>query len=610
MRGGERVVEALFTVFPKADLYTLTWNPSHLSSALAQRPVTTSPIHRVASAPLVGGRFRALLPFFPAAVEAFRLDRYSLVVSSSHCVAIGAIAPPTALHVAYVHSTLRYAHEAQTTYEDHVPGGALGRAAFRAAASYLRRWEQRAAARPHLLIANSMYTRDRIRAYYRRDARVIPPPIDTSRFARAAARLEGPTADAPLLMVSALVPNKRVELAVRAFQGRPERLVVVGEGPERARLERLAGPNVTLLPRQSEDELAALYAGCRALLHTGVDDFGMVMVEALAAGKPVLACAEGGALDIVRDGETGLWIETPTVPAVRATLDRFAMRSDGFDRTLLQSAAKRFDREEFERRFAQAVEEARHAQGHAREHNGGARNGNGNGTAAIRAPALGRTNGTAAHYPPHPSGVKPTRKPAVIDPLIVQSRVANGSPVGPAIKRFADVTLAASGLALSAPLLALLAVVIPLDSPGPALFYQRRTGLHQRPFVLVKLRTMDSKGRVTRVGRFLRPTGLDELPQLWNVLKGDMSVIGPRPEIPERVEQFESDHPGFRTRHLVRPGITGWAQVNGLRGNVPIAERLRFDIQYLRERTLTLDGRILLRTVSTVLTDTLRELRG
>jgi len=152
--------------------------------------------------------------------------------------------------------------------------------------------------------------------------------------------------------------------------------------------------------------------------------------------------------------------------------------------------------------------------------------------------------------------------------------------------------------------------VIPLDSPGPALFYQRRTGLHQRPFVLVKLRTMDSDGRVTRVGRFLRPTGLDELPQLWNVLKGDMSVIGPRPEIPERVERFESDHPGFRTRHLIRPGITGWAQVNGLRGNVPISERLRFDIQYLQERTLTLDGRILLRTVSTVLADTLRELRG
>jgi lipopolysaccharide/colanic/teichoic acid biosynthesis glycosyltransferase len=404
--------------------------------------------------------------------------------------------------------------------------------------------------------------------------------------------------------VSALVPNKRVDLALRAFQGRPEQLVIVGEGPERARLERLMGPNVTLLSRQGEDDLAALYAGCRALVHTGVDDFGMVMVEALAAGRPVLACAEGGALDIVLEGETGLLIEAPTVPAVRATLDRFARWPGGFDRTSLQAFARRFDREAFERRFAQAVEEARHAHYPSGRHNGAH---NGNGAATIPAAAFARANGgTIAKQ----NGAKPKRNGAVIDPLAVQSSATNGSLVGPAIKRLADVTLAASGLALTSPLLAVLALLIPLDSPGPALFYQRRTGLHQRPFVLIKLRSMDAQGRVTRMGKILRPTGLDELPQLWNVLKGEMSLIGPRPEVPERVERFESDHPGFRTRHSIRPGITGWAQVNGLRGNVPIGERLRFDIEYLRSRTLTLDGRILLRTFSTVLGDTIRELRG
>jgi hypothetical protein len=131
MRGGERVVEALYGVFPDADLFTLTWDPARLSPSLSRRQATTSAIHRVANAPFVSGRFRGLLPLFPKAVESFKLDRYSLVVSSSHCVAIGALAPSTALHVAYVHSTMRYTREGQAAYEASVPGGRVGRAVFR-----------------------------------------------------------------------------------------------------------------------------------------------------------------------------------------------------------------------------------------------------------------------------------------------------------------------------------------------------------------------------------------------------------------------------------------------------------------------------------------------
>jgi hypothetical protein len=149
MRGGERVVEVLCGMFPQADLFTLTWDPKQLSPALARRPATTSAIHCLARAPLVKGRFRGLLPLFPLAIESFNLDRYALVVSSSHCVAIGAIAPPTALHVAYVHSTLRYAREDQRTYEASVPGGRFGRAVFRGTAQYLRHWDTAAASRPH-----------------------------------------------------------------------------------------------------------------------------------------------------------------------------------------------------------------------------------------------------------------------------------------------------------------------------------------------------------------------------------------------------------------------------------------------------------------------------
>ncbi|MDP9036847.1 MAG: sugar transferase [Myxococcota bacterium] len=590
MRGGERVVEALCGVFPQADLFTLTWNPAQLSPALARLRPTTSIIDRVARAPFASGRFRGLLPLFPLAVESFKLDGYSLVVSSSHCVAIGAIAPADALHVAYVHSTLRYVREGQCQYEACVPGRRIGRAVFRGAAHYLRRWETAAAARPDILIANSTYTRDRIRRYYRRDAAVIEPPVETQRFEDAAARAGCVSAESPFLLVSALVPNKRVDLAVRAFAGRKERLIVVGDGPERVRLVPLAGHNVTLLPRVDDAELASLYANCRALLHTGVDDFGMVMVEALAAGKPVLACAEGGALDIVRDRETGLLIEAATVESVRAALTRFDEMGAHFEPSALQRAARRFDAAHFQRRFADAVEEARTRRCDSR-----------------RTEPLPRRVAAASPTPPTPNR---SRGDESMSLSAVPRRGPFFPPAGRSIKRALDVTLAASGLVLTAPLVAALGVAIRLDSDGPALFYQRRAGREQRPFTLIKLRTMDGRARVTRAGRLLRPLGLDELPQLWNVLKGDMSLIGPRPEVPERVAQFDSAVPGYSARHAMRPGITGLAQINGLRGEVSISERLRFDLQYLKEWSLALDGRILMQTFSVVLADTIRTLRS
>jgi lipopolysaccharide/colanic/teichoic acid biosynthesis glycosyltransferase/glycosyltransferase involved in cell wall biosynthesis len=671
MRGGERVVEALCEVFPRADLFTLTWDPARLSPELARRTVVTSPIHTWSRAPFVRGRFRALLPLFPFAVESFNLDHYSLVVSSSHCVAMGAVAPPRALHVAYMHSTLRYIREAQPAYEASLPGGPVGKTLFRGAAGYLRRWEVQASARPHVFIANSTYTRDRIRAYYKRDAQVIEPPIETARFERAA-RASETKPDAPFLLVSALVPNKRVDLAMRAFQGRRERLVVVGDGPERARLERWIGENVSLLSRVGQAELESLYAGCRALLHTGVDDFGMVMAEALAAGKPVIASAEGGALDIVRDGETGIFIEAPTVDAVRVALDRFAVEAHRFDAATLQRSAKRFDRASFERRFAEAVEQAwegHQAKSKSRSAGGdryAATNGV-NGSGRMKATANGTngmahathssngvqgvhgslgangahgSNGTNGAHTNHgsngtngahkangacgaahtslggflledPAAGEDSGRRALTDPATVAGWLERHPRAALTAKRVADVTMAATGLALTGPLMVALGAIIALESKGPALFFQRRTGLGQRPFTLIKLRTMDADGNVTRVGRFLRPMGLDELPQLWNVLKGDMSLIGPRPEVPDRVERFEQHLPGFRARHLMRPGITGWAQVNGLRGNKsPIAERLRFDIEYLHDWSLPLDGRILTRTVSTVLGETIRALRS
>ena len=375
MRGGERVLESLCALFPAADLFTLRYEPSRVSPALARHKVTTAFIDRWARWPLLGGRFRGLLPLFPLAVESFDLTGYDLVISSSHCVAAGVLAPATALHVAYLHSPMRYAWEARAAYEAKVGGGALGRLAFRAAAHYLRGWDESASARPDVLIANSTYTRDRVRRYYRRDAEIIEPPIDTRRFeGRAGSSVREPDRSAaPFLVVSALVPYKRVELAIRAMRGRAERLIVVGEGPERAHLSALAPANVELRGWVSDEELVDLYLGCRAVIHPAVDDFGMVMVEAMAAGKPVVVSSEGGSAEIVRRDETGVFFDSPTVEALQAAMDRLRALEGRFDPGRLREEARRFDTTVFRRRFLEAIARAEVDRGRGSAVGGGAR---------------------------------------------------------------------------------------------------------------------------------------------------------------------------------------------------------------------------------------------
>jgi lipopolysaccharide/colanic/teichoic acid biosynthesis glycosyltransferase len=175
-----------------------------------------------------------------------------------------------------------------------------------------------------------------------------------------------------------------------------------------------------------------------------------------------------------------------------------------------------------------------------------------------------------------------------------------------AAKRLFDLVFASVVLIVAAPFVLLMAAIIPLESPGSPFYRQRRMGFNNRPFTLLKLRTMHADGRATRIGALLRPLGLDELPQLLNVLTGEMSVVGPRPEVLDRVPGHQRVLPDYWARHLVRPGITGWAQINGLRGHVSIAERLRYDLEYVADWTLLLDARILLRTTTAVWRDARR----
>jgi len=361
MRGGERVLESLCRIYPRADVFTLRYDQRNLSPEITSHRVTASFVDRLARAlPLGRAGFRMLLPLFPSAIESFRLDGYDLVISSSHAVAKGARPPAGALCVSYVHSPMRYVWEAEDAYTTHVPGGVFGRAAFALVARRLRRWDRAVTDRAVALAANSTYTQARIQRYYGRDAIVIEPPVDTRRFAGIPDRVGSWNGPGPTyLCVSALVPYKRVELAVRAMAGRRGRLIVVGEGPDRDRLAGFAPANVDLLGRLADNEVDRLYAACDAVIHPAIDDFGIVPVEALAAGRPVVAFAEGGAADTIRDGEGGVVFGEATPTSLAAALDRLEQRT--FVPGQLRALARRFDREEFERRFAAWVEDARRA---------------------------------------------------------------------------------------------------------------------------------------------------------------------------------------------------------------------------------------------------------
>lgn len=329
MRGGEKVLEALAAPFADAPIYTLLHLPGTVSAELERHPIITSPLQQ---APFIRQAYRHYLPLFPAAIEDFRIpDDVDLVLSSSHCVAKGIVPPPGAAHVCYCHTPMRYAWDQEHAYFPRRRGLV---ARLRAVAlSRLRTWDVAASARVDLFLANSRFVARRIERYYRRDAEVLAPPVDVDFFTpEPAAR---PTGDGRqqgyALAVSALAPYKRLEVAMAACAKVGVELRIVGDGPERARLSRLAGPQTHLLGRTTGEELRALYRGARFFLQPGIEDFGIAAVEALACGAPVIARGQGGVLDIVENGLHGALYDVPgnaagdirsEVEVLAATIDK------------------------------------------------------------------------------------------------------------------------------------------------------------------------------------------------------------------------------------------------------------------------------------------------
>ncbi len=307
MRGGEKVLAALAALFPGAPIHTLFHFPGSVDRAIEAHPIRTSFLQR---APGLRRHYRHYLPLFPAAIEELDLGGYDLVVSSSHCVAKGALPAPGAFHLCYCHTPMRYAWDQEHAYFPRRRGPAARLRAL--ALSRLRTWDAASAPRVDLFVANSRFVARRIHRYYGRpeeSVEVVAPPVEVELFTpgEPAERERG-----YCLAVSALAPYKRLEVAVAACARLGVELRIVGDGPERRRLERLAaaaGGTTRFLGRVAPERLRDLYRGALCLVQPGIEDFGIAAVEALACGTPVVAVGRGGVLDIVEDGRHGILYE-------------------------------------------------------------------------------------------------------------------------------------------------------------------------------------------------------------------------------------------------------------------------------------------------------------
>jgi glycosyltransferase involved in cell wall biosynthesis len=311
LRGGERVFLALCDLFPEADLFTAVYDPRGTEGRFEHRRVHSSFLQRLRPD---ASSFRRYLPLYPYAMEALDLSGYDLVLSSSSAWAHGVLPSEDAVHVCYCHNPFRYAWNArEATLRAHGP---VVRAALGAVLQRWRQWDWIAAQRVDSYIANSETTRRRIARYFTREAEVVYPPVEIERFAPA------PPAD-HYAVLSELMPHKRIELAVHAFNALRRPLVVIGDGPDARRLQRLAGPTVRFTGRVSDAEVARLLATARALVVTATEEFGIAAVEAQAAGRPVVALDEGGVTESVQEGRTGVFYDAPTPEALADAIVAF-----------------------------------------------------------------------------------------------------------------------------------------------------------------------------------------------------------------------------------------------------------------------------------------------
>lgn len=339
MRGGEKCLEVFCELFPQADLHTLVWNQGTVSKVIERKPIYSSFINRL---PGKSGAYRRYLPLFPLAIESLDVKKYDLIISSSHCVAKGAIPRNGALHLCYCLTPMRYIWELEKVYSTPQRYGFIRRWMIDKMIHRLRTWDVASASRVHRFIAISNYVAGRIKKHYGREAEVIYPPVDVEFY-----HTDGLVARQEdfYLIVSALVPYKKIEIALEAFRGLSSHLVIIGQGVERRMLERQAPSNVQFLGWAENEVVRDHYLRCRAVIFPGIEDFGIVPLEAQACGAPVIAYRAGGAMETVIEGKTGLFFDEQSPESLRRAIKEY--EGQCIDTSVMRANAERFSRNRF-----------------------------------------------------------------------------------------------------------------------------------------------------------------------------------------------------------------------------------------------------------------------
>jgi glycosyltransferase involved in cell wall biosynthesis len=357
-RGGEKVVEAIASMFPQADLFSLVVDPDALPDSLRGRSIESSFLQKL---PGSSHYHRRLLPLYPLALEQFDLSGYDLVLSSESGPAKGVLTSAGTCHVCYCHSPMRYLWDFYHRYKNSGTLGFLSKPFFTLASHYLRLWDAASADRVDYFAANSRNVAARIRKHYRRESTVIYPPVNTNA-GYLAEKMED-----YYLVVGQLVEYKRIDLAISACNRLGRSLHVVGEGELYSLLRRVAGPSIHFCGSLSDKDLHEQYAHCRALLFPGEEDFGIVPVEALSFGRPVIAYARGGATETVKgfhneskdvpENATGVFFREQSVDSVVEAIRAFEEVEHKFCPFFIKQQANRFTEEKFQEKFGRFLAE-------------------------------------------------------------------------------------------------------------------------------------------------------------------------------------------------------------------------------------------------------------
>ncbi len=357
MRGGERCLEVFCELFPNADIYTLLWLKGSVSATIEQHPIRTSFIQHL---PFSATHYRYYLPLFPRAIESFDFSGYDLVISLSHCVAKGVRVPESTCNLSYMFTPMRYVWDQYESYFAKGEAGWLTRVAMGFARPWLQKLDVMSSRRVHGFVAISEHVAGRIQRYYDTPATVVYPPVNWQSFQASKEN------DGFFLMVTAFAPYKKVDLAIRVANRLNIQLKIIGKGQEEKYLKRLAGSSVEFLGWKSDEQVREYYRKCLALLFPGEEDFGIVPLEAMASGKPVIAFGKGGVLETVIPlnpmnsieetlHPTGVFFYEQTVNGLIDAIQLFEKERSKFQPEAIRDHVKRFDRESFKDRINQVI---------------------------------------------------------------------------------------------------------------------------------------------------------------------------------------------------------------------------------------------------------------